>query len=95
MAESAVERDVLADGGGRAAEFFAPETVSENDGIGGAGRIVLVGEGAAEHGRNTEKRESGVGDVESFEAFGFGKVCEIDPVAIVDADVLKGLVCSR
>jgi len=58
----AIENDGLPEDSWRAAEFFLPVAVSEDDRLWSGGGIVLAGEGSAQHGRNAKQRDNAVAD---------------------------------
>src|SRR6266704_375961 len=84
--------DVAPDHGGVAAKFAAPIAVSQRGGFGSARRIILFGEGAAQHGRNAEEGESAVSNAQGGDLFRFGDAGHAQGVARVKTDVLEGAV---
>ena len=55
---------------GIAAELALPEAVAEHDDFAAVGRVLLRGEGAAQHDRRAEEAEVALGDVDAVDLLG-------------------------
>ena len=86
---SPLDRDGAANDALVAAEFALPVGVRENDGLRGAGRIILACKEAAEDGSDAEYRESAVGDVESGDMLGLADSGDRTGIAVIHSDVLE------
>ncbi len=88
----AVHNDIAADRSGVTTKFAAPIAVGKHDGFGSARRIVLLGKGVAQHGRNTEERQSAIRNAQGADLFRFGDARHADGVTCVKTDVLESAV---
>src|SRR6266853_6997477 len=88
----AVYDDVAAHDGGIAAKFAMPIAIKKHDGFGGARRIILLGEAAAQQGRHAEERESAIRNAQGANLFWFGHAGHAHGVARVKTEILEGAI---
>src|SRR5581483_11408306 len=88
FAEISVDVDEAAHGGARAAELPLPIAVADYDGSGGAGRVVLAAEPAAEDWRNTKRGKRIDGDVYSLNLFRSAEAGDAYAVVVPDPEPL-------
>ena len=89
---ASVKHDAASDDGSVAAESGLPILVTDDDGSGAAGRIVVAGEETSEHGAGAEKREDTVGKIDSGDDLRLGEAGDGEVVSGPHADILEGLV---
>ena len=76
---------------GSAPKRRTPQCVAEQDGSGGAGAIVIRGEGASERGLYAEHGQQAGGDAGAFEPRGIARLGEIGGEIPPGFDALEGV----